>query len=131
MSEKQPVNLGMTPDVLKDVLATVISEARKPAEPTAEEKAAAEQARQIREIRSKIERDKQTARFMEQKHCPHLQENGKSATVSVNLGEFLICVKCQAKIKTAKGPYDEPEQNFIYDESLYYRHLNSQKQTTF
>jgi hypothetical protein len=141
MSDKQ-LSGALTVEALQAILEAnnkqqaentlrLIEAIRKPADLTPEQKATIEQDKQIRQATALMEVNKQNQRHLEQKFCPHRHDNGKSATVSVNMGEFLICVKCQAKIKNAKGPNDEPEQGFIVDENLYWTHANSQQQTTF
>src|SRR5437660_373024 len=127
MSEKASLNLTaeQLQTLISTAVATAVAEARKPLPPTAEELAAIEQAKKMRQEQGAQELAIQASRQRDRKMCAHRHENGKSATASVDVIGAIVCVKCQAMIKPEPGPFDEPNR-FIYDEMLYWTHKGSQ-----
>lgn len=145
MSEKA---MSLTAEDLKSILSSiaennredlkaVLAEVRKPKDPTPGELAASIQDEFMRRNRADLERDKQEMRRMERDQCPHKHQWGQAAVGQVSMfspepnTDFLICTKCQAKIKPAKGPYDEIEGDYIYDRRLYFDLLGSLPKTTY
>lgn len=129
MSEKP--TLALTAEQLQDMFRAVIQEARRPPEPTEEEKARIESAKKDREENGRAELKKAADRKITRKHCQHTQPNGTAAIAQLYDLGALICVHCQAMIKPGKGPYDEDGDRYIYDADLYYLLLSKVPQTTF
>ncbi len=102
------VKAGISADQLKDILATVIAEARKPVI-TDKEIREEEQAREAR--RANAEASKQEAankKFM-QDTCSHLRRDGSCRAVFVkgsgpDVENFLICQFCQCIIRPSEKP---------------------------
>lgn len=141
MSAQQPSQAGVTLDQLKEILTLnntqqmenmkmLVTELRKPADPTPEQLAQKEADKKMREDRAALELEIQAGRDRERRLCSHRHPNGQSCVTPIdNLG-CVICVHCQAMIKPAKGPFDE-EGRFIYDETMYWTLLGARQQTTF
>lgn len=128
MSEKP--TLALTAEQLQDMFRAVIQEARRPPEPTEEEKARVESAKKDRQQQGELELKKIRDRKVTQKYCQHTQPNGTAAIAQLYDLGALICVHCQAMIKPSPGPHDEGER-YIYDADLYYLLLSKVPQTTF
>lgn len=94
--------VGISADVLKDLVATIMTEARKPV--TTEEQIKAEEARkQQRADQEKINEQIRKNREFEQKYCNHMQNNGKDngrtsfVRVTINNRLMLHCQRCQVQ----------------------------------
>lgn len=121
----------------REDLIAVLAEVRKPKDPTPAERAAQAQDEAMRKERANLEATKKEGFRIAREQCPHRQQNGTAAVARVDgispyaNTDFLICVKCQAKIKPAAGPFDEIEGDYIYDKQLYYALIGALPQTTF
>lgn len=121
----------------REDLIAVLAEVRKPKDPTPAELAAQAQDEAMRKDRADLELTKREGWRIAREQCPHRQQNGSAAVAQVQgispyaNTDFLICVKCQAKIKPAVGPFDEIEGDYIYDKQLYYALIGALPQTTF
>ena len=89
-------------DALKDVLTSVLTEARKPV--VTDEQVAAEQARKAqREEQERINEQIRKNKEFEQKYCNHMQNNGKDTgktsftRVFINDRPLLHCQRCQVQ----------------------------------
>lgn len=131
MSEKQAApSISLTAEQLQDMFRAVIQEARRPADPTEEQKAAIESDKKMRADQGALALKQVADQKWNRKHCGHVQPNGTAAVAQLYDMNALICVHCQAMIKPAPGPYDENDR-YIYDENLYYSLLNRIPKTTF
>ena len=121
----------------REDLKAVLAEVRKPKDPTAGELAAEIQDEAMRKNRAELEQDKQAMRRQEREQCPHRHQHGSASVAQVSMfspaqnTDFLICTKCQAKIKPAAGPYDEIEGEYIYDKQLYYALIGALPRTNY
>lgn len=98
MSEK-PVT-ALSADDLKEILRTVIQEARKAPEPTADELAKKQQELDQRKQLALLVHQKEENRKREQNQCTHMRmEDGSARTVYVQNGNFIICQECQKVIR--------------------------------
>lgn len=131
MAEKNDaLDKPMTTREAMGLFREMISELRKPAEPTEEEVLRKEQDLQMRKQQAQ-QMNKITAnRKWEQEHCTHRRSDGTNNTVFVQNGDYIICQSCQGKIKRAPSPLDEPDQ-FIYNEMAFYALMQSNNRATF
>lgn len=132
MSEKAAVKEQsgvVTFEQLKDIMATVVAEARKPVLTDREqrdiEQQQVERAANAADQKAQIEN---TRAF--QKVCSHKQDRGraadKTAMVFVNQdfpgspgnGQYLICQECGAKVVPGPKP-EKAHPDFIYDTALF------------
>lgn len=102
MSENKPTKAqieGMNFDQLKDLLVTVLAEARKPVVTEADVRAA-EQAHKDRLEMAQLIINKMKADEAFKKVCPHLRRDGSTRCVLIHLngGQYLLCQRCQDKI---------------------------------
>lgn len=100
MSELNKV--GLTAEQLKDVLKTVVEEARKPVV-TEEQQRALESAKQTRREGAEQFKAMQKGIADGQLRCTHMNKNRSSAAVEYKNGkntiEFLICQHCHIVVK--------------------------------
>ena len=130
MPEVKTANSGLAVDDFKDILATVITEARKPVL-TEEEISLREQTRQAREA---IERDNHARReriTLQQSRCIHrhsAKENNATYCVLVNdsINQYIFCQLCRIKVKPGVAPEKNPG-SFVYDTDLFNRLLQESR----
>lgn len=84
--------------LLKEMLVTVLQEARKPADPTPEEAAAKEQDKALRKQTALLALNNQLAKEAEQEACIHQRRYGTTTAVYIQNGNYMICQQCQKKI---------------------------------
>ena len=91
-----------TVSVLKEMLVSVLQEARKPADPTPEELAARESDREMRKQTALQALGVQQSKIAEQEACVHLRRDGTTTGVYVENGNYIICQQCQKIIRPEK-----------------------------
>ena len=111
------VTLGV--EELKDVLTTVLAEARKPVVTEQQQREIAEQQEARARGAEQAEELRKTEEW-NQAHCSHRRRDNSPRTVHVNNnpksgGEFLICQACQKIIR----PEEEPDlfNSLLVDQS--------------
>ncbi len=90
-NQARPANVVMSPDALKDIVATAIAEARKPyVDPQVEARKQRERQQRIDDIKM-MEEAKQTRVKM----CNHLREDGTSAIAWIRNSDRIVRGVCQ------------------------------------
>lgn len=118
MSENKNAG-GVPADQLKDILSTVIQEARKPIVTDADRrKEAGRQAMKLQELENL--RAKEAAEEQRQADCTHSHRNGATRTVLVRPGAgtaYRICQFCQIIIRpeTNRAMFMHHEQHSALD----------------
>jgi hypothetical protein len=122
MSDIKNQTLTLTPEALQAMIssavATAIQEAKKPAPPSEQELAAVRQANELRaETANNVVKEMERKRFI-QMTCSHKHATGESHCVHVKeeVGAgYILCQKCQAKIRTFVEPEKQTDKNSFYD----------------
>lgn len=116
MSEAK-ASVALTAEQLKDVLATVLEEARKPVI-TEEDRKRVEAAQQARIEGAELEKQRRENMALRIKNCGHMMVwpwTGQTCAVYIKgcgdpgSGNFFLCQHCQARIHQARIP------GFSYD----------------
>jgi hypothetical protein len=131
MSDQKPQAITLTAEQLKEMLVTMATELRRPADPTPQQAAEIENDKRMREDRAAIELEKIAKRKLEQSMCDHSREDGTGACVPVynnqNGIDFLACQACQAIIhageRPTKGDAAKDTENHIFDTQIFNREL--------
>lgn len=122
-------NISLTPETLKDIIATAVSEAVKAVKAPSEleQRKLDEQSRQIKqdqENRAKTAKDALQEienKKSVQRSCTHQHKNGDTHCVYVKESRgigYLICQKNQCKIRAGVAPQGY-KGNDIYDTQLF------------
>lgn len=119
--EKEKAAVAITADELKSILSTVIAEARKPPEPTEEEKAVMASEKAMRKQTAEQSLAAMENKRREQAACIHMRRDGSSTAVYVHNGNFFICQQCQAVIHPGVRPEGSDDTMGIYDTQLFNR----------
>jgi hypothetical protein len=117
--------LTLTPEALQSLIssavATAIQESKKPAPPTKAEIANLEQEQQLRlETAKNVLAQMDTKKF-EQRSCSHRHATGESHGVYINDGNYVLCQKCQAKVRPFVAVESQKDKTAIYDTDLFNR----------
>ena len=96
---------------LESMMTRVLAEARKPAEPTEDEKEEIEarrrqkeQDKEMRRQQAELELQRQETRRIEQENCLHIRPRDNSTTmVHVANGNFMICQQCQKVLRAEEN----------------------------
>src|SRR5690348_4277239 len=95
---------GFSLEQVEAMMARLVSEMKKPAEPTPEEKAKMEAAKADRAEQAKLSLAVMEGKRREREACIHRRKDGTNATVYVANGHFMICQACQAVIRPGERP---------------------------
>lgn len=123
MSKETPNDktANLTAADLKDILRTVIEEARKPTPPTDKEIAQIEQEQQMRRDQAQLVLNEMENKRRFQRTCTHkhpLRDGGGSHCVYIVDGNYILCQKCQGKIRPEAAPVGYTGGD-IYDVNLF------------
>lgn len=122
-------NLSLTPEMLKDLIATAVtaavSEAKKPAPPTAKELAQIQQDQENRLANGQSELEKQKNKRAAQLICTHehsRRDGGQTHCVHVREENplspgYVLCQKCQGRVRPDSA--DKLDHGAIYDTVLF------------
>lgn len=101
-AEKPAVTIGA--EQLQEILSSVIEAARKPPEPTPEQKAAAEQDKEMRRQQAELVLMEAENKRRAQEACSHMRRDGSTPSVYVQDGNYLICQHCQKIVRPEVEP---------------------------
>lgn len=109
MSEPKGLSGGITADQLKELLATVIAEARKPVVTEAQIKELEAQQAMRKDIAADVKQQAiNKKRF--QDNCSHMRRDGSTRAVFVKQNppdeDFMICQLCQDVTYASKEPQE-------------------------
>lgn len=123
-SQNQAVTL--TAEQLKDLMLTMAKELRKPADPTPEELAQAENDRKSRESTAKLQLEKLEREQANRMACTHRRKDRTTSMVYEYMGGYLICQQCQAIVHPGVRPGGDAGKetaNHFYDTRLFNEHF--------
>jgi len=116
--------IAVTAEDLKEILRTVVEEAKKPVvtERDAREMKEAQEARAAN--CEQIEEERRNKQYLQSTICRHRRRNNEPRTAHVKNnpksgGEFLICQACQAIIRREDEKGRRYENDTIYDTELF------------
>jgi len=124
MSEsKNSTPIALTPEALQQMIAAAVTaavqEAKKPAPPTARELAEIQQSQEIRQETAQNVLAQIESKKFEQQSCTHRHATGESHCVFIVDGNYVLCQKCQGKIRPEDGK--KADKTAIYDTVLFNR----------
>lgn len=116
-AEQKPAVVQVDTATLKDLLVTVMEEARKPVitDEMKRKQAADAEARKSNAALVLAEEEKKR-NF--QRLCSHMRRDGSTRAVYVVNGNFMICQACQAVVRPGVRP-DNYNGRDIYDNDLF------------
>jgi hypothetical protein len=122
-AEAKSQSLALTPEALQSLISAAVtaavSEAKKPAPLTSQEEARLKQDNELRAETAKNVLEGMKTRKFEQKACTHTHATGQSHCVFIIDGNYILCQKCQGKIRPEDGV--NKDGNAIYDTALFNR----------
>ena len=120
---KQQPSLNLSPADLQAMIAAAVTaavvEAKKPAPATERELANIKEAQELRAETASNVLAKIEAKKFEQKTCTHAHSTGESHGVYIVDGNYILCQKCQGKIRPEDGV--SKDKSAIYDTALFNR----------
>jgi hypothetical protein len=111
---------GINAEDLKDILTTVVREARRAPDPTEKQLAEAEQDKNIRRENGLLVLQMMKNKRAEQEACIHMRRDNTTTGVYIANGNYIICQACQAKIRPGTAPETGDAGDF-YDTHLFNR----------
>ena len=104
----QPAAASISADQLKDILAAVIAEARKPVV-TDKEILEAKHAQEMRASKAELVKEQMRNKKFQQETCTHMRKDGSCRAVFVkgsgpDVEPFMICQGCQDITLASKEP---------------------------
>lgn len=125
IQEADNSGINLSTDALKQLLLTVLEEAKKPAPPTTAELAAIAQKNDERASNAAGAKVLLEQRKAEQQICSHTHPTGETHCTEVldgtgnQLNNYIICQKCQVKIRPTLPANLRHDKNAIYDTAKY------------
>lgn len=122
MAENKAVSL--TAEDLKDVLRTVIEEARKPVVTEQDQRVIDQRQQERAQSVQQLEAERANTEWIQTKICPHRRRDNTPRTVLNNFpansgGTFMVCQKCQAVIRPSDEKGTRFEGGVIYSTDIF------------
>jgi regulator of protease activity HflC (stomatin/prohibitin superfamily) len=120
--------VAVTADQLKDILSTVITEARKPVKTEEQIRAEQEKAQARAELAETLRQKAANDRRIKL-NCTHMRSNGTTTATYIQNGGYLLCLGCQATIRSGEAPKEDYPSADIYSTEMFNRLFQLQQQS--